>query len=104
MGAATPPAEREQVGPGVGHMLSAPSARYASELRTLLEAGALPDRGLVDVGMGARLSFELAVRVTLADLTRFVRWRAAGRVVGADRWRQLSADLERLHAMAVARP
>jgi hypothetical protein len=53
------------------------------------------------VGKGSRLSFELAVRVTLADLTRFTHSAAAGHGVEASRWHQLGEDLERLHRIAV---
>jgi hypothetical protein len=73
----------------------------ADDLRVLLRAGALPRLGLVEVGMGSRLSFELAVSVTLADLVRFAAWEDAGCEVAADRWHQLGDDLERLHRMSV---
>ena len=83
-------------------MLPPEWVRAAEELRALLLASRLPRLGLVDVGMGSRLSFEAAVRVTLADLARFTAWEHVGRAVDAERWRQLSEDLERLHQMTVA--
>jgi hypothetical protein len=76
----------------------------ADELRALLRDGALPSLGIVDVGMGSRLSFELAVRITLADLARLTHLTVAGHAVAADRWKQLSEDIERLHRMAFAEP
>lgn len=83
-------------------MISPEAMRAAAELRALLRAGALPRLGLVDVGMGARLSFESAVRVTLADLARFTARHDAGHDVSAARWCQLDEDLERLHRMTTA--
>jgi hypothetical protein len=56
------------------------------------------------VGTGSRLAFELTIGITLADLTRLTHVTDAGHAVGADRWRQLSEDLERLHGMAIAKP
>ena len=52
-------------------MLSPEWMRTVEALRALLLANRLPRLGIVDVGMGSRLSFEAAVRVTLADLARF---------------------------------
>jgi hypothetical protein len=78
--------------------------RQADELRALLRDDALPRLGFVDVGKGSRLTFELAVRSTLADLTRLTQMMDAGHVVGADRWRQLGGDIERLHGMAISEP
>jgi hypothetical protein len=78
--------------------------RRADELQALLRDGALPSLGLVDVGMGSRLAFELAVRVTLADLARLTHLTEAGHAVRADRWTQLRVDIERLHRMAFAAP
>jgi hypothetical protein len=75
--------------------------RAADGLRTRLRDGALPCVGLVDVGKGSRLSFELAVRVTLSDLVRFTTWGEAGHEVGPDRWQQLGEDLKRLYRTAV---
>ena len=83
-------------------MISADATNQAGELRALLRAGALPRLGLVDVGKGSRLAFELAVRVTLTDLARFTALARAGHVVAADRWHQVGDDLDRLHRMAVA--
>ena len=77
---------------------------WADELRALLRDGALPSLGIVDVGMGSRLSFELAVRITLADLARLTHQMDAGHAVAADRWKQVSEDIERLHQMAFAEP
>ena len=88
----------------VAGKLSASAIHAADELRALRRDAALPSLGLVDVGMGSRLSFDLAVAVTLADLHRFIAWDRAGRPVGHRRWRQLNSDLERLHRMAVAAP
>ena len=85
-------------------MLSPEAARAAEGLRALLHRGGLPRLGAVDVGKGSRLSFESAVRVTLADLARFTTWERAGRAVDADRWRQLVEDLARLHRMAATAP
>ena len=85
-------------------LISPDVVRAAQELRALLREGGLPRLGLVDVGKGARLSFESAVRVTLGDLARFAAWEDAGREVEAERWRQLAEDLARLHGMAVTAP
>lgn len=81
--------------------ISATAIHQADELRALLRAGTLPPLGLVGVGKGSRLRFELAVRVTLNDLARFAASALAGRDVAADRWQQLGEDLDRLHGMAV---
>ena len=83
-------------------MIPPRAAHAADELRALLRDGALPRLGMVDVGMGARLSFESAVRVTLTDLAHLTARHDAGHDVGAARWHQLGKDLERLHRMAVA--
>ena len=85
-----------------GSKLSWGAIHAADELRALLRADALPCLGLIDVGKGARLPFESAVRVTLADLARFAAWEHAGRDVAAERWRQLGEDLDRLYRLAVA--
>jgi hypothetical protein len=85
-------------------MLSLEAVRVVEVLRALLLKSRLPQLGIVDVGMGSRLSFESAVRVTLADLARFTAWEHVGRDVDADRWCQLSEDLVRLHRMAVGAP
>ena len=89
-------------GPEAMGTISARAMRQAGELRTLLRDGALPHLGIVDVGAGSRLSFALAVGVTLADLARFTAWEQAGREVDAARWRQLGDDLERLHRLATS--
>ena len=60
------------------------ATRAADELRTLLRDGALPHLGLVDVGLGARLPFEMAVRVTLNDLARLTALADGG--VDTARW------------------
>jgi hypothetical protein len=83
-------------------MISSTAARAADELRALLRDDALPRLGLVDVGKGSRLTFELAVRVTLTDLARLTARANTGHEVVADRWHQLGEDLERLHRMALA--
>jgi hypothetical protein len=70
-------------------------------LQTLLRDDRLPHLGLVDVGKGSRLSFELAVRVTLADLARLGGLPKNDDRIKADRWRRACEDLERLHRMAV---
>jgi hypothetical protein len=85
-------------------MIPAEARDAAMRLEGLLRDDALPPLGLVDVGMGSRLSFELAVRVTLADLRRFTRWERAGRAVATERWRRLGDDLVRLHRMAITPP
>ena len=77
---------------------------WADELRALLRDDALPSIGIVDVGMGSRLTFELAVRITLADLARLTHLKDAGHAVAASRWQQLAEDIERLHRMAFAEP
>jgi hypothetical protein len=82
-------------------MIPAEAIHAADELRALLRDGILPQLGFVDVGQGARLTFESAVRVTLADLTRFTAWEEAGRAVEVERWYQLGEDLMRLHRMAI---
>jgi len=82
-------------------MMPSRAANAADELRALLRSGDLPRLGLVDVGMGSRLTFELAVRVTLTDLARLTALAHDGHTVEADRWHQLAADLKRLHRMAV---
>ena len=74
----------------------------AVALRALLRAGALPRLGLVDVGGGSRLSFELAVRATLTDLDHVMARAQGDPTVEADRLQQLCEDLDRLHRMAVA--
>ena len=76
------------------------AVRAADELRALLRSGALPRLGLVDVGGGSRLAFELAVRATLNDLDRLTARARGGQVVEARRWRLLGDDLLRLHGMA----
>ena len=83
-------------------MLASNALQWADELRPLLRDGALPRLGLVDVGKGSRLSFELAVRVTLTDLARLTARANTGHEVAADRWHQLGEDLERLHRMIIA--
>ena len=83
-------------------MISADATNQADELRALLRAGVRPRLGLVDVGKGSRLAFELAVRVMLTDLARFTALARGGHVVEADRWHQVGDDLDRLHRMAVA--
>lgn len=85
-------------------MLAPQVLHWADELQALLRDGALPSLGLVDVGMGSRLAFELAVRITLADLARLTHRMDSGQAVGADRWQQLHEDIERLHRMAFAAP
>jgi len=87
--------------PGRMATLSATATVRAGELRALLRAGALPRLGLVDVGLGSRLSFELTVRATLNDLARLAARADAGSAVGPYRRRLLCADLERLHRLAV---
>jgi hypothetical protein len=82
-------------------MTPARATRAANELSALLRAGALPRLGLVDVGQGSRLTFELAVGVTLTDLDRLTTRVNAGHVVDAGRWHQLGEDLERLYRMAI---
>ena len=82
-------------------MIPAEAIEAATRLEGLLRDEALPRLGPVDVGGGARLSFESAVRATLADLHRFTGWERAGRAVPTERWRQLGDDLVRLHRMAV---
>ena len=77
---------------------------WADELRALLRDGALPSLGIVDVGMGSRLTFEFAVRITLADLERLTHLMDGGHAVAMDRWQQVSEDIERLHRMAFAEP
>ena len=81
--------------------ISAQAIHQADELRALLRDEALPNLGIVDVGKGSRLTFALAVAVTLADLTRLTLLADTGHPVGPDRWRQLGEDLERLHRMAI---
>jgi hypothetical protein len=76
----------------------------ADDLWTLQRDEALPRLGLVDVGGGARLAFDLAVGLTLADLARFKAWERTGRRVEPERWSQLGADLLRLHRMATSAP
>ena len=82
--------------------LSRLATRQADELRALLQAGALPRLGLVDVGMGSRLAFELAVRSTLYDLARLAARADAGHPVDARRWHRLGEDVERLHRLTIA--
>ena len=76
------------------------AVRAADELRALLRSGALPPLGLVDVGGGSRLAFELAIRATLNDLDRLTARARGGQVIEAHRWRLLGDDLLRLHGMA----
>ena len=85
-------------------MIPAEAVHAADELAGLLHDGRLPWLGLVDVGKGSRLAFELAVRATLADLHRFTTWKHTGHAVAAERWRQLGDDLMRLHRMALTSP
>ena len=85
-------------------MLKSRALHWADELRALLRDGALPRLGIVDVGMGSRLTFELAVRLTLADLARLTHLTDAGHAVETDRWKQLTEDIERLHRMAFTEP
>jgi hypothetical protein len=82
-------------------MLASKAIHAANELRALLHDEALPRLGLVDVGKGSRLTFELAVGVTLTDLDRLTARVNAGQVVHAGRWHQLGEDLERLYRMVV---
>ena len=82
-------------------MLPPEAIRAADELRTLRRDEALPRLGLVDLGEGSRLTFQLAVGVVLSDLARFTAWERAGRRVEPRRWQRLSADLVRLHWIAV---
>jgi hypothetical protein len=85
-------------------MIASEAMHQAGELRALLRDGALPSLGIVDVGKGSRLSFELAVRVTLAELTRLTHVADASHPAGPDRWHQPGDDLERLQRMAFAEP
>jgi hypothetical protein len=83
-------------------MNSSRAIRAADELQAMLREGTLPRLGLVDVGMGARLPLEMAVRVTLADLARTAARVDPNQEREVTRWEQLLADLERLHHMATA--
>jgi hypothetical protein len=83
-------------------MISSTATHAADELRALLRDGALPRLGLVDVGQGSRLTFDLAVTATLGDQARLTSRAATGHEVAAERWHQLGEDLERLHRMAVS--
>ena len=74
----------------------------ADELQAMLREGTLPRPRLVDVGMGARLPLEMAVRVTLADLARTAARVDPNQEREVTRWEQLLADPERLHHMATA--
>jgi hypothetical protein len=85
-------------------MITRREARAADDLRALLRDEALPRLGLVDVGGGSRLAFELAVGATLAELDRLAAWERAGRPVDPGRWRQIGSDLVRLHRMATSAP
>ena len=85
-------------------MIPSDATQAADELRALLRDGALPPLGLVDVGLGARLPFEMAVRVTLNDLARLTARADDGRWFDADRWDQIFDDLVRLHRMAITAP
>jgi hypothetical protein len=78
------------------------ATRAANELRALLRDDALPNRGLVEVGAGSILAFELAVRATLTNLDFLAARANACHPVDEDRRRQLEEDLTRLHSMAVA--
>ena len=85
-------------------MITSKALRRAHAPRARLRDGTRPSLGIVHVGNGSRLTFELVVRIALADLTRFTRATDTGREVEADRWQQLSEDLGRLHRMAFEDP
>ena len=75
--------------------------RAADELRALLRSGALPRLGLVDVGGGSRLAFELAIRATLNDLDRLTARERGGQVVGGS---VLAVEAQDQPAPALHRP
>jgi hypothetical protein len=78
--------------------------RAANDLRALLRDDVLPHLGLVAVGQGSLLAFELAVRATLNDLARIDARVDSGHRVDAGRRRRLEEDLARLHSMVLAAP
>jgi hypothetical protein len=71
-----------------------------AELDMLLRAELLSDLGLVDVGGGSHLGFELAVRFTLSELARLAALENDGCRTDPSRWDQLKDDVERLHRLA----
>ena len=83
-------------------MLSLRAVHTADQLRALRRDGALPPLGVVDVGPGARLGFELAVNTTLSDLDRLVGLARDGRAIDLQRLYRVEEDFARLHRMAVA--
>ena len=81
-------------------MLSEQAAEHARDLRALLADGMLGRIGIVDMGGGARLRLDHAVRIVLDDLDDQTAQARAGRDVDVERWRQLDHELAHLHRLA----
>ena len=78
-------------------MLSEHAARYAAELRDLLEAGVPARFGRVVDGHGGTIALDVAVRIALADLDHLAfitRWGEPSTPDGGTAWGE---QLEYLH-------
>ena len=83
-------------------MLSPRGIHHADELRAMLDDGALPEDGPVELAHATVPTLDLAVRLTLADAGH-LGYVDAGQPGIPERWYVVEADLELLWWLAFAR-
>ena len=83
-------------------MLSPRGIHHADQLRAMLDDGALPDDGPVELAYGVLDSPDLAARIVLAEIDHLAQLVAAGLDI-PDRWSMAEADLEAVWWLVITR-